>query len=79
MLIVGLATYALFLSPLHHWPLNAEIYFAICNCDWALLAITLAEIINAPITEFPLSWLQQVQKKQKTILVLNNLETQFRA
>lgn len=24
-------------------------------CDWALLAITLAEIINAPITEFPLS------------------------
>lgn len=31
-------------------------------CDWALLAITLAEIINAPITEFLLSWLQQVQK-----------------
>lgn len=30
--------------------------------DWGLLAITLTEIINGPITEFPLSWLQQVQK-----------------
>lgn len=31
-------------------------------CDWALPAIMLAEIINAPISEFPLSWLQQVQE-----------------
>lgn len=29
--------------------------------DWGL-AITLTEIINGPIIEFPLSWLQQVQK-----------------
>lgn len=46
-------------------------------CDWALLAITLAEIINAPITEFPLSWLQHVQKYP--ILVQTNWEMQFRA
>lgn len=40
-----------------------KVHFIIMQlCDWGLLAIMLTEIINVPITKFPLSWLQQVQK-----------------
>lgn len=41
---------------------RSQIHFIMQLRDWGLLAITLTEIINGPITEFPLSWLQQVQK-----------------
>lgn len=63
MFTVALATYFTVLHCFFHHHITGKIDFIIMQlCDWALLAITLAEIINAPITEFPLSWLQQVQK-----------------
>lgn len=64
MLTVTMAIYFLkvYVFPTTEMQVWSQIHFFIMQLrDWGL-AITLTEIINGPIIEFPLSWLQQVQK-----------------